>query len=82
LIKIGHRTKLLLALGAILPFRFLIFLIEVKLGLKAYSSPWSLFPPVPYEGLLETLFFIGILALVLSVFSIARDNRTSRRNHA
>jgi hypothetical protein len=84
MIKTGFRTKLLFAAGALSPLSALVFLIEVMLGLKDDSPTRAEFVlfNVPYQGLLTTLFFIGIPALVLSVFSLARDNRTPKRNHA
>jgi hypothetical protein len=34
---------------------------------------------VPYQDLLEILFFVGISAFTLSIFSLARDNCTRNR---
>jgi uncharacterized membrane protein YagU involved in acid resistance len=78
MIKVRTRSKILLFASALSPLSVLIFITEVKLNLTAYSPPsrgFVLFN-VPYQDLLEGLFLAGILAFILSIFSIARDNRS------
>jgi hypothetical protein len=80
MIKVGTRTKFLLLASALSPFSVLAFVVEVRLNLTAYSPPrgFVLFS-VPYQDLLEILFFVGISAFTLSIFSLARDNCTRNR---
>jgi hypothetical protein len=55
--------------------------VEIKLGLHTYSPPsrgFVLFS-LPYQGLLETLFLVGIFAFLLSFFFLVLDNRTRSR---
>jgi type IV secretory pathway TrbL component len=77
---ISTRTKSLFLASALSPLSILIFLVELKLGLTAYSRSkrFELFH-VPYQNVLEALFFVGIFAFTLSIFSLVRDNRTRNR---
>jgi len=81
MIKIRTRTKVLLLGSALSPLSILTFIIEVKLNLTAYSpsSRGFVLFNVPYQDLLEVLFLVGIVAFILSIFSIVRDNRSSTR---
>ena len=81
MIKVGTRTKFLLLASALSPLSVLTFIVEVKLNLTTNSHPsrgFVLFN-VPYVDLLEILFFVGIFAFTLSIFSLARDNRIRNR---
>ncbi len=77
---IGTETKSLLFVSVLSPLSILFFLVELKLGLTAYSSAkrFELFH-VPYQNVLEVLFFVGIFAFLLSIFSLVRDARTRNR---
>ena len=77
---ISVRTKSFFLASVLAPLSVLTFVIELKLGLTAYSPDrrFVLFH-VPYQNVLEVLFFVGIFAFLLSVFSLVRDNRTRNR---
>jgi hypothetical protein len=77
---ISRRTKSLFLASALSPLSALTFVIELKLGLKSYSPGrgFVLFD-VPHQDALEILFFTGLFALTLSLFSLVRDNRTRNR---
>ena len=77
---IGTRTKYFFFVSALSPLSILIFLLELKLGFTAYSRSkrFELFH-VPYQNVLEVLFFVGVFTFVLSIFSLVRDNRTRNR---
>jgi hypothetical protein len=81
MIKVGTRTKSLLLASALSPLTVLSFVIEVKLDFRAYSPPTRGFVlfSVPYQDLLEILFFVGVFAFILFIFSLARDNRIPNR---
>jgi hypothetical protein len=81
MIKIRARTKVFFIASALSPLSVLTFIAEVKLNLATYSPSnkgFALFN-VPYQNLLEVLFFVGILAFILSIFSMVRDNRSPTR---
>ncbi len=75
----GGRTKLLLFASALSPLSILFFLIEFKLGLRANSARALDLFAVPYQNVLEVLFFVGIFAFPLFISSRVRDNRTQKR---
>jgi hypothetical protein len=76
----GIRTKFLLFVSALSPLSIMFFLVELKLGLTAYSpaNRFELFH-VPYQNVLEVLFFVGIVAFLLFIFSLVKDNHTHKR---
>jgi hypothetical protein len=81
MIKVATRTKFLLLASALSPGSVLTLVIEVNLGLTADFPPsrgFVLFH-VPYQDLLGILFFVGIFAFALSIFSLVHDHRTVPR---
>jgi hypothetical protein len=67
--------------STVTPLSALVIAVEIKLGLYTYSPPsrgFVLFS-LPYQDLLEGVFFAGIFAFLLSFFSLVHDNRTRSR---
>jgi hypothetical protein len=72
---IGKRTRFLFTLSIFSPLGVLVFLIEAYF--QHTHRGFEIFD-VPYENALEIMFFAGLFAFALSLFSLIRDNRGIR----